>query len=138
MLWGMLAALVIWIVAAPVLFLLSAFVHELGHFVAAKLSGLEVVRYRLVSVPGNRGYVDVRLNSRDPLIFLKRIFLHGAGPASHLLQAVLFGWLMGLGAGVTLKGVFVIGMLVNLYLLLNNLLAEESDGLLLYRLFKSR
>lgn len=138
MLWGILAALVIWLVAVPVLFFLAAFVHELGHFVTAKISGLEVVGYRLVSVPGNAGYVDVRINSRDPLIIIKRVCLHGAGPASHLLQVIMFGWFMGLSTGVTLNGVFVIGILVNLYLLLNNLFAEESDGLLLYKLYKSR
>ncbi len=107
----------------------SAFVHELSHLVTSRVMGFKIKEYRLWSLPwGVRGFVDVVIPGGTSRYVLKRGLMHLSGLISHLIFIVVAAAGLIYSQGMVLKTFWFAGLGVNCYLLVMNLVPEESDG----------
>ncbi|KNZ71050.1 hypothetical protein Tfer_0124 [Thermincola ferriacetica] len=126
--------------AAFVLFLIgSTFLHELSHYVAARLAGFKIVGYQLWTIPfKRRGYVDVFISRHTKKLMLKKGFMHGSGLMVHLIILIIALFAAYHSSVSWGRAGWLTGAFVNAYLFLLNLIPEESDGRKLIALFKAR
>ncbi len=125
----MVLTVLIWMGACVSWVLVSAFLHELGHLVAARAAGFRIQEFRLVSGRGGvRGYVDALIPKGTTHYYLKKGFMHLAGVIVHVVLAVGCLLLLRVPAGSTLKLVWLLGLAVNCYLILLNTVPRHSDG----------
>lgn len=127
----------IWLVAFIIFVLGSTYFHEVSHFLVAKVVGFQVLGYRFYTIPFYRnGYVDVRIKGRFSFLLLRKACMHGSGLAVHLLFILVFFILFCFSETIIWKGIWIIGLIVNLYLFFINLFPEGSDGRQLFLLIR--